>query len=315
MNPEFSNEKIAVLAGGPSCEKEISLRSGRNVMEALRSRGFSPLWVEVDSADGLLGTLRREKVTLAFIALHGTFGEDGTVQRLLEKEGILYTGPGPLASERAFDKAQSQTLFKNAGIRVPEFEVYGDISRVPDKPSLPFPLVVKPARAGSSVGVTIVSRAPDLRKAAEEAFRYSDAILAERFIPGRELTVGVLGEQALPVVEVVVQREFYDYEAKYGDTGTRYEVPARLSEKEARTVVEESLKAHRTLGCEMMSRVDLMLAPDGKVYVLEVNTIPGLTSKSLLPKAAREAGIDFPELCVRILAMALARKRMAPTHG
>ena len=301
MSSALQNERIAVLAGGPSCEREISLLSGRNVAEALRSKGIEPVWV--DAVGDFMAQLKHEKITLAFIALHGTFGEDGTVQRLLEKEGILYTGPGPRASELAFDKSLSQDVFKKQGIRVPDFRVYKAIAEAPDRPVFEGPIVVKPTKSGSSVGVTIVTQTGAYRPALEEAFRYSDAVLVEKFIPGRELTVGILGEKALPIVEVIPKKQFYDYEAKYGDAGTRYEVPARLSETEARKVREEALKAYHALGCRMLSRVDLILTPEGEAAVLEINTIPGLTSKSLLPKAAREAGIDFPDLCVKILAM------------
>jgi D-alanine-D-alanine ligase len=304
--PDLSNEKIAVLAGGSSCEREISLLSGKNVFEALSARGLKT--VLIDAGSDLLSQLKRERVTAAFIALHGSFGEDGTVQRLLESAGIPYTGPGPQASELAFDKSRSQRLFSANGIRVPDFEVYADPKAVPVEPPMGYPVVVKPAKAGSSVGVSILRAPEGFAKAVESAFQYSDTILVDRFIQGRELTVGILGGQALPIVEIAAQRDFYDYEAKYGNAGTAYKVPAELSEEEAREVKRQALRAYRVLGCRMMSRVDLMLA-EGKAYVLEVNTIPGLTSKSLLPKAAAQAGIDFPGLCVRILAMALTDRK------
>ena len=313
-NDALKKERIAVLAGGTSCEREISLISGRNVLEALQSKGLKVLWADPATPD-FIRILKENKVTLVFLALHGTFGEDGTVQRLLEKEGILYTGPGPRASELAFDKSKSQAILKKEGIRVPDFISYSKISQTPVRTPFSFPVVVKPAKAGSSVGITIVTDAAQVAKAAEEAFRWSDVILVEKFISGRELTVGILGEEPLPIVEVIVRRRFYDYEAKYGDAGTRYEVPAKISPKETEAVQQAALKAHRVLGCERMSRVDLILAPDGGIFVLEVNTIPGLTAKSLLPKAAQKAGIDFPALCVKILAMAVSNKRVVQTHG
>ena len=329
MSRSLKNERIAVLAGGTSCEREISLLSGRNVMEALRSCGLPTLWVDpapptsqdaawrggVDAAGDFMSQLKHHGTTLAFLALHGTFGEDGTVQRLLDAEGILYTGPGPRASELAFDKSQSQKIFKKAGVHVPDFAVYADILQVPAKPPFDLPVVVKPAKSGSSVGITIVSSIEDHAKALAEAFRYSDIILIEKFIPGRELTVSILGEEPLPIVEIIVQRKFYDYEAKYREAGTRYEVPAKLSRTEAEKVNAGAMSAYRALGCEMMSRADLILAENGHAYVLELNTIPGLTAKSLLPKAARQAGIDFPELCVRILTMALLNKKAVKTNG
>ena len=306
-------ERIAVLAGGTSCEREVSLVSGKNVLDALQSQGLQVLWV--DAVGDFMSKLKEEKITLVFIALHGTFGEDGTVQRLLEKEGIAYTGPGPRASETAFDKYKTQVLLKREGISVPEFALLDNISQAKNNAPFDFPLVVKPTKSGSSVGVTILAGKEGYETACREAFKYSDTVMVERFIAGRELTVSILGEQPLPVVEVIAQRKFYDYEAKYGNAGTRYEVPAKLSAPQAEKVTQESMKAYRALGCRMMSRVDVILAPDDTPYVLEVNTIPGLTSKSLLPKAAAAAGVDFPALCVRILTMALAERKGAPAHG
>lgn len=302
------SEKIAVLAGGPSCEREVSLISGRSVHEALLSLGQPALLV--DAVGDFMGTLVREDVSLAFIALHGTFGEDGTVQRLLEKEGILYTGPGPLVSERAFDKEISQGLFQKEGICVPSFGVLRSVSEGSKKAPIDFPLVVKPAKSGSSVGVSILKDPGEYKKACEEAFVYSDTVIVESYIPGRELTVGILGDEALPVVEVIAGREFYDYEAKYKDSTTRYEFPARLTQAEREIVTAEAMKAYHAIHGEVMSRVDIILGRDGKPYVLEVNTIPGLTPKSLLPKAAFAAGIHFPGLCARIIALSMEKMRI-----
>ena len=309
----MENERIAVLAGGTSCEREISLISGKNVFEALIAKGLNVL--RVDAVGDFMTKLKEEKITLAFIALHGTFGEDGTVQRLLEKEGISYTGPGPRASELAFDKAKTQALLKQEGISVPEFTVLTGISQAKNKVPFGFPLVVKPAKAGSSVGVTILAQNEGYEEACREAFKYSDTVVVERFIAGRELTLSVLGEKPLPLVEVIAQRKFYDYEAKYKDSGTRYEVPAQLSASQAEKVTHEAMRAYEVLGCRMMSRVDVILTPEDRPYILEVNTIPGLTSKSLLPKAAAAAGIDFGALCVRILTMTIAERKGVPARG
>lgn len=297
---------MAVLCGGTSCEREVSLVSGKAVYDALSGLGYPVLLV--DAAGDFLPKLKSENVTFAFIALHGTFGEDGTVQRLLEAEGIAYTGPGPEASERAFDKERAQKTLAAAGVRVPEFAVLKKGERA-SVPPFALPVVVKPAKAGSSVGVTIVREKGEYGPALEEAFRHSDAVLVDRYTAGRELTVGVLGEEPLPVVEVIPDRPFYDYEAKYRDAQTRYEFPARLTEEERRLVVDEAMKAYRALGGEVMARVDLILGKDGLPYVLEANTIPGLTPKSLLPKAARAAGIHFPELCVKIMSLSMAKIR------
>ena len=302
-------EKVAVLAGGPSCEREVSLISGKAVYDALSELGYPVILV--DAVGDFMTTLTDENVTFAFLALHGTFGEDGTVQRLLEQEGIAYTGPGPEASQLAFDKEAAQQTFEKAGVRIAPFIVLRSEDEAKKKPPFGFPTVVKPTKAGSSVGVTLVREASGYEKACREAFKYSDAVLVDRYIAGRELTVGILGEEPLPVVEVIAKREFYDYEAKYRDTETRYEFPAKLTEAERRVVVDEALKAYRALGGEVMGRVDLILGEDGLPYVLEINTIPGLTPKSLLPKAARAAGIHFPELCVKIMALSMAKGKVS----
>ncbi len=301
-------KKIAVLAGGPSCEREVSLVSGKAVAEALRSAGFEV--VVVDPVGDFLSELRASGAKAAFIALHGTFGEDGQIQRLLEAEGIRYTGAGAAASERSFDKSRAQAIFKEAGIRVPDFRVIAK-DAVPGRAPFGAPFVVKPATSGSSCGVTIVRDPSGFQAALEEAFRFSDHAVVDRFVKGRELTVGILGDEALPVVEVIPGRKFYDYEAKYGESGTRYEAPARLSADEAARVGSAALTAYRAIGCEVMGRVDVILSEDDREpYVLEINTIPGLTGKSLLPKAAKAAGIDFPALCVKILELSLNRARV-----
>ncbi len=302
---ELHSRKIAVLAGGTSCEREISLISGRAVFEALRACGLSVILM--DPADDFISALKREGVSLVFLALHGTFGEDGTVQKMLERAGIEYTGSGPLASELAFDKARTQALFKKSGIRVPDFLILKKGESLAGKKFPSFPWAVKPSRSGSSVGISLVFEKERFEEACEEAFPYSDTLLVDQYIPGRELTVGILGDRPLPIVEVIAHRKFYDYEAKYKDSETRYEFPAKLGRDEAKIVSETALRAYRALGCEVMGRVDIILGKNSLPYVLEVNTIPGLTNKSLLPKAAMAEGIDFPALCVRILDLSLKR--------
>ncbi len=301
-------EKMAVLAGGTSCEREVSLISGKAVFEALSELGYPVLLV--DAVGDFMSRLKRENVTFAFIALHGTFGEDGTVQRLLEAEGIAYTGPGPEASELAFDKEAAQQVLQKQGVRVPAFVVLHSEVDVASTLPFKFPVVVKPTRSGSSVGITIVREKAGYQEACIKAFRESDAVLVDCYIPGREVTVGVLGEEPLPVGEVIPGRDFYDYEAKYRDPQTRYEFPAKLTDEERKAVVEEAMKAYRALGGEVLSRVDLILGKDGLPYVLEANTIPGLTPKSLLPKAARAAGIHFSELCVKIMSLSMAKGKI-----
>lgn len=304
---DWMSEKVVVLAGGPSCEREISLISGKAVLDALVSRGIST--VMLDPVGDFLATLRKENASIVFLALHGTFGEDGTIQKILEGEGFLYTGSGISVSELAFDKSRTQGLFHKAGIRIPEFMTIERHEAIALPKKFSFPLVVKPTASGSSIGVSILSAPEDYEKAVLSAFQYSESVLVDQYIKGRELTVGFLADQPLPIVEVIVQRKFYDYEAKYHDHTTRYEFPAQLTADEAELVTEMAVRAYRALGCEVMARVDIMLGGDKQPYVLEVNTIPGLTHKSLLPKAASAAGIDFPELCVRILDLSLACRR------
>lgn len=302
------SRRIAVLAGGVSCEREVSLVSGKAVFDALVSLEYTAVFI--DAADDFISEIRSSGATAVFIALHGTFGEDGVVQRILEKEGIPYTGSGPQASEIAFDKSRAQMLFAKAGLRVPEHRIFEKDGPRPAEAPLAVPFVVKPASSGSSVGITIVRYAEDAPAAYEEAFRWSDRVLVEKFIQGRELTVGILGDEPLPVVEVIPASPFYDYEAKYKSSSTRYEFPARLTPEETREVQRVAVEAYRALGCEVMARVDVILSEDGVPYVLEANTIPGLTGKSLLPKAAKAAGIDFPALCVKILDLSLNRVKV-----
>ncbi len=306
----LKNERIAVLAGGTSCERDISLLSGQAVFEALSSQGL-PVSL-LDPARDFIDQLKKQRITVAFIALHGTFGEDGTVQRMLEEADISYTGPGPSASEAAFHKSKSQPILREAGIPVPEFVVVTK----KDAPAasalrMPLPVVVKPSAAGSSVGISIIFNEGELSEACEEAFRYSDEVLIERYVSGRELTVAILGDEPLPIVEVIVRRRFYDYEAKYHDPATRYECPAELDPVKARRVTEMALRAHRALGCEILSRADVVLGEEGNAYLLELNTVPGLTGKSLLPKAAKASGVDFSDLCVRILELSLKKRRVS----
>ena len=302
---DWRKKKVAVLAGGPSCEREVSLISGKAVVDALTSKGI-PV-VAIDPVGDFLPALRKENVSIVFLALHGTFGEDGTIQNILEEEGILYTGAGSVVSETAFDKSRTQALFRCSGVLIPEFITLEKRNAIISPKTFSFPLVVKPATSGSSVGVTILLEREGYEKAVQLAFQYSDAVLVEQYIAGRELTVGFLADQPLPVVEVIAQRKFYDYEAKYKDGATRYEFPAKLTADEAKTVVEMAARAYKALKCEVMGRVDIILGQDNKPYVLEINTIPGLTQKSLLPKAASAAGIDFPGLCVRILDLSMVR--------
>ncbi|GIW72917.1 MAG: D-alanine--D-alanine ligase [Planctomycetota bacterium] len=302
--------RVAVLMGGRSSEREVSLRSGAAAAEALAALGHEVIPIDVSGPE--LEELQAARPEVAFVALHGRFGEDGGVQRRCEQLGIPYTGSGPEASARAFDKAVARRRFAGAGLAVPE----GLVVRPPlvhawlwqAVRSLGGAAVCKPAAEGSSIGVHLVRTPEQLAQALAELEPMGGPILLERYIAGRELTVAVLGESALPVVEVIPRGALYDYRAKYDpEAGTRYHVDPPLSEAVRGAVVGAALAAHRALGCEGLSRVDMRLDTTGRPVVLEVNTIPGLTRTSLLPKAAAAAGIGLGQLCERLLAHALAR--------
>jgi D-alanine-D-alanine ligase len=296
---------VAVLMGGSSAEREVSLRSGAAVARALREAGVTVTEVDVRGPDFELpvGT------EVVFVALHGTFGEDGAVQQILEECGVPYTGSDPEASARAFDKVAAKSEFVAAKIPTPRYKVM-DSAR-PDAARLArmnVPLVVKPARQGSSVGIEIVHRRSELERACRDAARYDEQLVVEEFIKGRELTVGILGGKPLPVIEIRPKQKFFTYDAKYTPGQTDYLVPAPLDRVTAARAQFLAHRAHECLGCRDFSRVDLMLADSGELFVLEVNTIPGFTGTSLVPKAAKAAGLSFQDLCVRLVEMALARR-------
>lgn len=294
MNKVF--KKVAVLMGGPSAERDVSLRSGAAVAKGLREAGYDVTEVDVHGPDFGLPT----GVEAVFIALHGEFGEDGQVQAILEKKRIPYTGSGPEASRISFDKVLSKKLFDKNGIPTPEYEIL----RKGEKPSLSLPVVVKPACQGSSIGVHRVASANAWDAALKDSFKYGTELIVERYIQGRELTVGVVGNEALSVIEIVAPDEWYDYDAKYTKGACTYLVPANLESGTYAQCQQIALKTFRALGCRGLGRVDFRLSADGRLYVLELNNIPGFTETSLLPKAAGHAGIGFSALCDRIIRMA-----------
>ena len=296
--------KIAVLAGGPSSERGISVKSGRAVYEALKKDGCDVKWLEMGRSN-MQRLLDKEDFDIAFIALHGAFGEDGTVQRLLRSMGRPYTGSGPMASKRALDKIASRRIFKRHGIPFPEHVILKrDGIRIPKR--LTFPLVVKPRYEGSSIGLSLARDDGEFHDACATAFKYSDDIIVERFISAREITVGVFDKKALPVVEIIPKDGFfYDYKAKYMDKETEYIVPARLPKRIYKEAQRLGLAAHNALECSDISRVDMLLDNYDNIYVLEVNSIPGLTERSLFPKAAEAMGIDFEKMCLELLRLAI----------
>jgi D-alanine-D-alanine ligase len=290
---------VAVLMGGPGPEREVSLRSGEAVARALKACGARVTEVDVTGPDFTLPA----GVDLAFNMIHGTFGEDGQIQAILDARGVPYTGEGEAGSRLAFDKILSKEKFDAAGVPTAKWHIL----RRGEKPRLDPPCVVKAPRQGSSVGVHIIQEAAAFGPALEDCFRFGDEVLIEEFIKGRELTVGVLGDEVLPVVEIVPREGFYDYEHKYTKGASDYFVPAPIDSETTAAVQKAALDATRALGLSVYSRTDVLLAPDGRLAVLEINTIPGMTETSLLPKAAAVAGLDFPALCEKIAALSLQR--------
>ena len=304
--------RIAVLMGGRSAEREVSLHTGEQVEAALASIGHDV--VGVDTVDlGFIETLRTGRFDVAFICLHGRFGEDGTIQGLLELIELPYVGSGVLASALAMDKVVSKQIFVASGIPTPEWAVVRrghpySVEAISGR--LGAKLVVKPVSEGSSVGMSIVHDPGELGPAIERAFEHDHTVLIEEFVSGAEVTVGVLGNSdlmALPTLEVVPEHEFYDYESKYVPGMSRHIIPARVPDAVREECQRIAIEAHRALACRGMSRADTIVTADGTAYLLEVNTIPVMTRTSLLPDAARAAGIEFPQLCDRLVALALER--------
>jgi len=295
--------KVAVFLGGRSAEREVSLKSGAMVLAALRKKGVDAHPFDPKEKD--IEELVKQRFARVFIALHGRFGEDGTVQGILEWLGIPYTGSGVLASALAMDKVRTKRLWAAEGLATAPYAVLGkdsDLKAVAKR--LGMPLFVKPASEGSSVGMSKVRAAGGLEEAYALAVNYDPVVLAEKFIDGPELTVAIVGERVLPIIRIETPREFYDYEAKYIANDTRYLIPCGVSEKKEKELQALCLKAFRALGCRGWGRVDLMLDKRGRPYLLEINTSPGMTDHSLVPMAARAVGISYEDLCVKILELA-----------
>lgn len=338
--------KVAVLFGGTSAERDVSLASGAEVVKALRRAGHDV--VAVDTATGVLAGEREaqllksgvspvppgreqldmlatgdptaitkapelEGVDVLFLALHGGAGEGGTLQALLDLVGIPYTGSGMLGSAMAMDKDITKRLLRDAGVPTAEW-LMAPASAEEVESKLGYPVVVKPSKQGSTVGLSVVKERGDLAAAVERAFDYDDEVMLERFVPGRELTVPVVGDEALPVGEIISKNEIFDYEAKY-QPGLAEEIfPAEIPDAVTREAQRLALETHRVLKLEGFSRVDFRMDPDGGLWCLEVNTLPGMTSNSLVPKSARAAGLSFEALCERICELAIEEHR-ARTGG
>src|SRR2546430_7279217 len=302
-------KKIAVLMGGPGSERDVSLATGRGVSKALRSLGADIVDVDVRDESFLLP----EDVDLAFITIHGTFGEDGQVQKILEDRGVAYTGDGVEASRIAFDKILSKEKFLAGNVVTPESEVIDAGQR----PKMSVPLVVKPARQGSTVGIVIVKNENEIESAIKEATKYDRKLLIEKFVSGRELTIGVLGDQALAILEIIPKGGFYDFNTKYpflnpqAGASAQHVCPAKIDSTLTKKIQELALAAFRALGLKVYGRVDVLLSETGAPFVLEVNTIPGMTEASLLPEGAAAAGINYVDLCLRIIELSRARRERA----
>jgi D-alanine-D-alanine ligase len=295
--------KVAVLFGGRSAEREISLKSGSAVLKALLDRGVNAH--AFDPRDQGLEKLITQKVDRVFIALHGRYGEDGTVQGALELMGIPYTGSGVMACALAMDKWRTKLIWQSSNVSTPPYALLNektDFAKVVAQ--LGLPIMVKPANEGSSIGMSKVTAAKDLQPAYELAAKYDKLIIAEKFIQGMEFTAGILGDRPLPLIKLETPRVFYDYQAKYFSNDTRYICPCGLSKEDEQRIQELALNAFQILGCRGWGRVDLMLDADGVPQFLEVNTSPGMTDHSLVPMAARQLGMSFEDLVVNILELA-----------
>ena len=303
MPPPESFGKVAVMMGGRSAEREISLKSGTMVLAALRSVGVDAHGF--DPARRPLEDLTREGFSRVFIALHGRFGEDGSMQGALELLGIPYTGSAILASALAMDKLRTKLLWNGAGVPTPAFE---RLHNATDADALVrrlgLPIMVKPASEGSSIGMSKVRNAADVASAYRLAAEHDPIVLAEQFVEGVELTAGILDDSPLPLIRLETPRDFYDFDAKYLSGDTRYILPCGLAMDAEKELQSAALRAYALLGCRGWGRVDFILASDGKPYFLEVNTAPGMTDHSLVPMAALHQGLPYAELCVRILDLA-----------
>lgn len=300
---QIKMKKIGVLMGGLSAEREVSLKSGKAVHEGLIERGYNA--VALDVGHDIAARLVAEKVEIAFICLHGRFGEDGTVQGLLELMGIPYTGSGVLASALAMNKTVAKVVFAANGLTLAPYVVLRGSDRFDESQAgFGYPLVVKPSQEGSSVGVTLVKKPDDLQEAVDTAFGYDDEVLIEKYIKGREIQVGILSEKALGAIEIIPKREFYDFEAKYTDGMATHICPAPLDKQLYDKVMSQGEMAHNALNCSGYSRVDFLVNEAGDCYLLEVNTLPGMTALSLLPEIAQNAGYGFHDLVEEIVSSA-----------
>ena len=303
--------KVAVVMGGSSAEREVSLLSGTAVLQALQRSNVNVIGIDADKT--LLQKLKQERIDRVFIMLHGRDGEDGKLQGALEWLGMPYTGSGVLASALAMDKVRTKLVWQRLGISTPEFEQLRPDSDFAAVMKILGPCFVKPVNEGSSIGACGVETVAQMEAAFRKAYSYDKDVLAENWIKGPEYTVAILGEQVLPIVELETKNTFYDYEAKYLSDETRYHCPAPLNETETKILQDMALAAYKAIGCTGWGRVDALRGPEGRFWLLEVNTAPGMTSHSLVPMAAKAAGYSFDDLVLRILDSSFGRAGLQGT--
>jgi D-alanine-D-alanine ligase len=312
---EIKIGRIGVLMGGPSSEREISLKSGKAIYQSLIKAGVDAVIIDITTSDieDNICLIKSHAIDCAFIALHGFFGEDGQIQSILDRLLIPYTGSGKSASRLAMDKVASRKIIAARGLHVPEYKVVKKYAKSEDllrEIDFNLPWVIKPIGHGSSVGLSIIDKKEDLARALKTAFEYDDALI-EEYIKGRELTVGIIEDTALAVIEVVPRNRLFDYQAKYTPGMTDYIVPAKLPDNITKMTQDAALLVHKLLGCSGCSRVDMILDSKGMLFILELNSIPGFTETSLLPKAAVIAGIEFSELCFRLIRLAYEKAEVS----
>ncbi|MCF7873910.1 MAG: D-alanine--D-alanine ligase [Candidatus Omnitrophica bacterium] len=305
---ELTNIKVGVLAGGVSEERDISLLSGRQVFSALERKNIKAEFIDIKTSENneIKKIIKAAQIDLAFIALHGSFGEDGKIQTILQEIPLAYTGSGPKASLFAMDKIIAKERFSQSGVKTAFYRLA--TAKNYNYKGLTYPVVVKPSHSGSSFGISIVDSKEKIKEALKESFKFSESAIIEDYIKGRELTVGILGETPLAVVEIVPQGKYFDFKNKYTKGNSVFVVPAKLDKKIYKQLQQLALQAHKALGCRDFSRVDIKLKGD-LPYVLEVNSIPGLTERSLLPLSASACGISFDELIFIFVEKALSRRK------
>ncbi|OGS35240.1 MAG: hypothetical protein A2474_08175 [Elusimicrobia bacterium RIFOXYC2_FULL_34_12] len=299
-------KRIGVIYGGKSSEREISLKTGTAIAKALKEEYYSVILLDSGKAN-FVKKILKSKIDFAFIALHGPGGEDGSMQGFLETLDIPYNGCGVLASAVSMDKIYSKKIFEYENIPTPEWYVISLNTPFLDS-RFSFPVIVKPARQGSAIGINIARKKTELKRAIKEALKYDSEVIIEQYIEGKEVTVAILGDRALTPIEIIPKNEFYDFYSKYSAGGSEHLVPARLSDKISKKAMEIGLRAHKSLGCKAVSRIDMIIDKRNNIYVLEVNTIPGMTNTSLLPDAAKYEGISFGKLLKNIIYYSLNEK-------